>query len=156
MIIEHPQVQFVLMKFPAYTTNANLGSPAKVYDLLTQAAKAHPVAGNADGSYLTMRSQEGAIFFVINLVGNFGTVFMDNGRSSLGSYAQPKHNNRYHQVTTTKLSQLAPSMLFPAMSWAVLAGSLFRGLPLQQWVFQLSLLNRTPSSPRTHFLRPKS
>jgi len=58
--------------FTAYTTNKNLGSPAKVYDLLVQAAKSHPVSGNADGSYLTMRSQEGAIFFVINLVGNFG------------------------------------------------------------------------------------
>ena len=67
----------------AYTTNANLGSPAKVYELLTTAAKAHPVAGNAEGSYLTMRSQEGAIFFVINLVGNFGTVFMDNGMSDV-------------------------------------------------------------------------
>lgn len=152
LIIEHPPVRLVLMRFSAYTTNANLGSPAKVYDLLTQAAKAHPVSGNADGSYLTMRSQEGAIFFVINLVGNFGTVFMDNGRSSLGSYAQPKRNNRYHQVITTKLSQLAPSMLFQAMLWEVLAGSLFRGLPLQRWVFQLSLLNRTRSSPRKHFV----
>jgi len=37
------------------------------------------VAGNAQGSYLTMRSQEGVVFFVINLVGNFGTVFCDNG-----------------------------------------------------------------------------
>ena len=150
LIIKHLQMQLVLMRFPAYTTNKNLGSPAKVYDLLTQAAKAHPVSGNADGSYLTMRSQEGAIFFVINLVGNFGTVFMDNGRSSLGSYAQPKRNNRYHQVTTTKLSQPAPFMLFPAMSWAVLAGSLFHGLPLQRWVFRLSLLNRTPSFPRKY------
>jgi len=44
-----------------------------------QAAKAHPVEGNTDGSYLTMHSKEGAIFFVINIVGNFGTVFLDNG-----------------------------------------------------------------------------
>lgn len=65
----------------AYTTDANLGSPSKVYDLLATAAKDHPVAGNAQGSYLTMRSKEGAIFFVINIVGNFGTVFMDNGAS---------------------------------------------------------------------------
>lgn len=103
------------MKLPAYTTNANLGSPAKVYDLLTQAAKVHPVSGNAGGSYLTMRSQEGAIFFVINLVGNFGTVFMDNGRTSSNICAQAKRNNSCHQVTTTKLSQLALSMLFQAM-----------------------------------------
>lgn len=69
----------LIFSFTVYTTNVNLGSPAKVYDLLTQAAKAHPVTGNEQGSYLTMRSKEGAIFFVINIVGNFGTVFMDNG-----------------------------------------------------------------------------
>ena len=63
----------------AYNTNANLGSPSKVYDLLTTAAKAHPVVGNAEGSYLTMRSRDGLIFFVVNIVGNFGTIFMDNG-----------------------------------------------------------------------------
>ena len=50
-----------------------------MFDLLVEAAKAHPVEGNAEGSFLTMQSREGAIFFVINLVGNFGTVFMDNG-----------------------------------------------------------------------------
>lgn len=61
-----------IFAFTAYTTNVNLGSPGRVYDLLVQAAKRHPVAGNAEGSYLTMRSKEGAIFFVINIVGNFG------------------------------------------------------------------------------------
>ena len=71
-----------IFAFTAYSTNVNLGSPGKVYDLLVQAAKAHPVAGNAEGSYLTMRSKEGAVFFVINIVGNFGTVFCDNGKSS--------------------------------------------------------------------------
>ena len=68
-----------IFAFTAYTTNVNLGSPGKVYDLLVEAAKRHPVEGNASGSYLTMRSKEGAIFFVINIVGNFGTVFCDNG-----------------------------------------------------------------------------
>ena len=66
--------------FTAYATNDYLGSPGKVYDLLVAAAQKHPVAGNEGGSYLTMRSQEGAIFFVINIVGNFGTVFCDNGK----------------------------------------------------------------------------
>ena len=40
-----------------------------------------------------MRSQEGAIFFVINLVGNFGTVFMDNG-----SYLDLSHDYMSFQV----------------------------------------------------------
>lgn len=58
--------------FKAFATSDVLGSPGKVYDLLVKAAKMHPVSGNAEGSYLTMRSKEGAIFFVINIVGNFG------------------------------------------------------------------------------------
>ncbi|KAL8695106.1 MAG: hypothetical protein Q9218_000384 [Villophora microphyllina] len=81
----------MIFAFTAYTTNVNLGSPAKVYDLLVQAAKDHPVAGNAEGSYLTMRSKEGAIFFVINIVGNFGTVFCDNGYYNKAIAASPVH-----------------------------------------------------------------
>jgi Na+/proline symporter len=60
-----------------------------VYDLLVEAAKRHPVEGNAEGSYLTMRSKEGAIFFVINIVGNFGTVFCDNGYYNKAIAAHP-------------------------------------------------------------------
>jgi len=63
--------------FTAFATNEVLGSPGRVYDLLVEAAKMHPVEGNAGGSYLTMRSKEGAIFFVINIVGNVGTVFCE-------------------------------------------------------------------------------
>jgi Na+/proline symporter len=77
--------------FTAYATNSELGSPGKVYDLLVKAAKAHPVEGNQDGSYLTMRSREGAIFFVINIVGNFGTVFCDNGYYNKAIAAHPVH-----------------------------------------------------------------
>lgn len=61
-----------IFAFTTYATNNILGSPGKVYDALVAASQRHPVVGNAEGSYLTMRSQEGAIFFVINLVGNFG------------------------------------------------------------------------------------
>ncbi|KAK0335287.1 urea active transporter [Friedmanniomyces endolithicus] len=68
-----------LFAFTAYATSSVLGSPGVVYDKLVAAAERHPVAGNAQGSYLTMRSQEGVVFFVINLVGNFRTVFCDNG-----------------------------------------------------------------------------
>ena len=64
--------------FTAYATSEVLGSPGVVYDLLVAAAKRRPVQGNQDGSYLTMRSPSGAIFFTINIVGNFGTVFLDN------------------------------------------------------------------------------
>ncbi|CAL5872962.1 uncharacterized protein PFLUO_LOCUS7231 [Penicillium psychrofluorescens] len=61
-------VVIFLFAFSAYATNANLGSPGKMYDALVSAAKRHPVEGNAEGSYLTMRSKEGGIFWVINLI----------------------------------------------------------------------------------------
>tara|TARA_R110002003_G_scaffold112_29_gene9782 strand:+ start:9039 stop:10454 length:1416 start_codon:yes stop_codon:yes gene_type:complete len=78
-----------MFAFTAYATNENLGSPSRVFDLLVEASKRHPVEGNAGGSYLTMRSKEGAIFFVINIVGNFGTVFCDNGYYNKAIAASP-------------------------------------------------------------------
>lgn len=84
-------VVIFLFAFSAYATNAELGSPSKVYDALVAAAKAHPVEGNAEGSYLTMRSKEGGIFWVINLIGNFGTVFLDNGYYNKAIAASPIH-----------------------------------------------------------------
>lgn len=65
--------------FSAYATSDVAGSPGKIWDLLVEAAERHLVHGNAEGSYLTMQSREGAIFFVINIVGNFGTVFLVSG-----------------------------------------------------------------------------
>lgn len=60
-----------------YATSPIIGSPSKMYSLLHTAAENHPIAGNAQGSYLTMRSKSGLIFGVLNIVGNFGTVFND-------------------------------------------------------------------------------
>ncbi|EDU47488.1 Urea active transporter [Pyrenophora tritici-repentis] len=82
-------VILLMFAFTAYATNEHLGSPGKVFDLLVQAAADHPVEGNAGGSYMTMRSKEGAIFFVINIVGNFGTVFCDNGYYNKAIAASP-------------------------------------------------------------------
>ncbi|KAH0588277.1 hypothetical protein H2248_006985 [Termitomyces sp. 'cryptogamus'] len=60
-----------------YTTSPKIGSIRAMHNLLTAASAASPVPGNAHGSYLTMRSKNGLIFGVINLVGNFATVFND-------------------------------------------------------------------------------
>jgi Na+/proline symporter len=69
-----------IFAFSAYATSPILGSPSAVWELLQKAALEHPVPGNAQGSYLTLQSREGIIFFVINIAGNFGTVFCDNGQ----------------------------------------------------------------------------
>jgi len=63
--------------FTVYATSPKIGSPAKMHELLASAAAARPVSGNAHGSYMTMRSKNGLIFGVINVIGNFATVFQD-------------------------------------------------------------------------------
>lgn len=88
-------VMLCLFSFCVYAGNYYpLGSPSKVYDDLqyfvsvpapenaTEYAsvadlKLGPVADNKGGSFLTMYSQGGLIFGIINIIGNFGTVFVD-------------------------------------------------------------------------------
>lgn len=48
-----------------------------------------PVAGNRDGSYLTMISSGGLMFGIINIVGNFGTVFVDQSYWQSAIAARP-------------------------------------------------------------------
>ncbi|KAE8403805.1 Sodium:solute symporter family-domain-containing protein [Aspergillus pseudonomiae] len=84
-------VVIFIYAFSAYASNDTLGSPGKVYDALVAAADRHPVEGNAQGSYLTMRSKEGGIFWVINLVVCFSTVFLDNGYYNKAIAAHPVH-----------------------------------------------------------------
>jgi Na+/proline symporter len=56
----------------AYGTSDIIGSPGKMWDLLSQASLEKPISGNAGGSYLTMRSKSGLIFGVLNIVGELG------------------------------------------------------------------------------------
>ncbi|KAF9559110.1 urea transporter [Agrocybe pediades] len=76
----HTTVLFAIILtfiFTVYATSDKIGSPKKMHELLTAASAAAPIAGNAHGSYVTMRSKNGLIFGVINIIGNFATVFQD-------------------------------------------------------------------------------
>jgi Na+/proline symporter len=76
----HTTVLFAIILtfvFTVYATSPKIGSPSKMHELLTAAAIKNPVSGNAQHSYITMRSKNGLIFGVINVVGNFATVFQD-------------------------------------------------------------------------------
>ncbi|KIM43528.1 hypothetical protein M413DRAFT_382955 [Hebeloma cylindrosporum] len=76
----HTTVLFAIILtfiFTVYATSDKIGSPKKMHELLTAASEVAPVAGNAHGSYLTMRSKNELIFGVINIIGNFATVFQD-------------------------------------------------------------------------------
>ncbi|KAI2510407.1 sodium solute symporter [Fragilaria crotonensis] len=48
-----------------------------------------PVTGNYNGSYLTMLSADGLMFGVINIIGNFGTVFVDQSYWQSAIAARP-------------------------------------------------------------------
>ena len=48
-----------------------------------------PVSGNKGGSYLTMLSGDGLMFGIINIVGNFGTVFVDQSYWQSAIAAKP-------------------------------------------------------------------
>ncbi|KAF9787824.1 urea transporter [Thelephora terrestris] len=76
----HTTVLFAIIfvfVFTVYATSNKIGSISKMHELLTAAAEQAPVPGNAHGSYITMRSKNGLIFGVINVIGNFATVFQD-------------------------------------------------------------------------------
>ena len=81
----------VILVFVAtvYFVSPITGGIEGMYDKLTEAASLNPVEGNAAGAYLTMASLGGLIFGVINIVGNFGTVFVDQAYWQRAIAARP-------------------------------------------------------------------
>ena len=70
-------VIFALLIYAVPNSNVGLGSISAVYDKLARLAEYRPVTGNKEGSFMTMMSLDGLIFGIINIIGNFGTVFVD-------------------------------------------------------------------------------
>jgi SSS family transporter len=60
-----------------YFNNSEIGGISGLYGKLVSVANIKPVEGNAGGVYLTMASTGALVFGIINIVGNFGTVFTD-------------------------------------------------------------------------------
>jgi SSS family transporter len=111
----HTSVIFVIILsflFTVYGTSDVIGSPQKMYELLVQASNRNcsdekinfeakypgeefpsfgicSVKDNEDGSFVTMASLQGLIFGIINIVGNFGTVFVDNAYWQRAIAARP-------------------------------------------------------------------
>ncbi|XP_058777564.1 urea-proton symporter DUR3 [Vicia villosa] len=102
-------VVLVIFVYLVYTSSSELGSPSVVYNRLLEVASksrtcqdpiSHhgqscgPVNGNHKGSYLTMLSSGGLVFGIINIVGNFGTVFVDNGYWVSAIAARPSSTHK--------------------------------------------------------------
>ncbi|GKY98294.1 hypothetical protein MPSEU_000787000 [Mayamaea pseudoterrestris] len=84
-----------------------------------------PVPGNNEGSYLTMLSGGGLMFGVINLVGNFGTVFVDQVYWQSGIAARP--------------SSAARGYLLGGLCWFAIPFSLATSLGLTSVALMLPL-----------------
>lgn len=70
-------ISLCIFVFQVYVTNVDLGSVGNVWKRLAIASQIEPVVGNKGGSYLTILSRNGFFFGLTNIVGNFGTVFVD-------------------------------------------------------------------------------
>ncbi|KAK8963296.1 Urea-proton symporter DUR3 [Platanthera guangdongensis] len=102
-------IVLVIFVYLVYTASSELGSPKVVYHRLLEVASksrlckdpiSHtgqacgPVNGNYKGSYLTMLSSGGLVFGIINIIGNFGTVFVDNGYWVSAIAARPSSTHK--------------------------------------------------------------
>ncbi|GBE80408.1 Sodium:solute symporter family-domain-containing protein [Sparassis latifolia] len=65
--------------FYTYTNTDLIGGLDGMYHLLQEAAVLRPVNGNQGGSYLTLKSNNGLMFMIIQITGGFGTVVLDQG-----------------------------------------------------------------------------
>lgn len=68
---------FAFLIYASPNSKVGLGSISQVYDNLAAMSIKRPVQHNKEGSLLTMWSMEGLVFGIINVIGNFGTVFVD-------------------------------------------------------------------------------
>jgi len=73
-----------------YFSTPEIGGISGMFEKLTQASILKPVEGNAFGTYLTLASMGALIFGIINIVGNFGTVFVDQSYWQRAIASRPK------------------------------------------------------------------
>ena len=73
-----------------YFASPEIGGVSGMYEKLAAAGSLRPVEGNAMGSYLTLASAGALVFGVINIVGNFGTVFVDQSYWQRAVAAAPR------------------------------------------------------------------
>jgi len=71
-------IALCIFMFIIYTSDPMLGSPKRVWDHLNIMNGIVPIEFNQPlGTMLTMKSHNGLLFGIINIIGNFGTVFVD-------------------------------------------------------------------------------
>ncbi|KAG1816541.1 putative urea transporter [Suillus subaureus] len=113
--------------FRAYGTSPEIGSLTRMYELLTQAAIDVPVPGNANGSYMTMKSNQGLVFGASALLSGFAGVFCDQGYWQRAIASHPKGTTKAYvftslhppnDATLTTMSQMLGGLSWFAVPWA--------------------------------------
>ncbi|KAI9484049.1 MAG: Sodium:solute symporter family-domain-containing protein [Benjaminiella poitrasii] len=90
----HTVVIFIIIisfVFTVYCTSPKIGSIGNMYDLLVAASERTPIVDNEKGSLVTMSSLQALIFGIINIVGNFGSVFVDQAYWQRAIAAHPQY-----------------------------------------------------------------
>lgn len=102
----------VIFVFTVYAGSDQLGDAGTVYDKLAaivsypspteaellEGFHCGPVPGNRGGSHLTMMSADGLMFGIINIIGNFGTVFMDQSYWQSAIAAKPSASHKGYML----------------------------------------------------------
>ena len=108
-----------------YFTNDDIGGISGMFEKLSDAATMSPVEGNAAGSFLTLASVGALIFGIINIVGNFGTVFVDQ------SYWQ--------RAIASRPRSVVPGFLIGGLAWFAIPFALATTLGLAAVAVNLQL-----------------
>ncbi|OSC96798.1 Na+/solute symporter [Trametes coccinea BRFM310] len=81
-----------------YGTSEATGSISALYDLLVEAGSEDPVDGNRDGSYLTMKSNQGLIFGAATILSGFSGVFCDQGYWQRAIASAPRSTTKAYML----------------------------------------------------------
>lgn len=82
-------VIIIIFFIRTYATSPDLGSPSKVFDLLTSVNPQETVSGNQNGSFLTIKSDGGVKFAVLSFLEYTGVVFLDASYHQKGVASRP-------------------------------------------------------------------
>lgn len=83
-------VVILILVVGIYFYNPHIGGITGLFEGLQKASIVNPVEGNSGGSFLTLASVGALIFGIINIIGNFGTVFVDQAFWQRAIAARPR------------------------------------------------------------------
>ncbi|MGI0093223.1 MAG: sodium:solute symporter family transporter, partial [Nitrosotalea sp.] len=136
-------IVILIFVMTVYFVNGNIGGVSGMYEKIVHSAVIKPIVENSGGSYLTLASSGALLFGIINIVGNFGTVFVNQSYYQRAIAARPKSAVKgfligglawfsipFTLATTLGLAAIAMGMTFSAdqISMGLVAPSVASGL----------------------------